>query len=309
MRPAEIATPPRSAGAGSSLETPAPLGAHALPAAVEALRRTGGRLGRGPLARRAVSLLRRLVCLGRPGPFDVEVFPGRRARLHPRDNLSEKRAFAGPQFFDPAERAALAEAIRRGPRPFAFVDAGANAGLYTLWALSVAGPDALHAVAVEPEPTMAERLRVNLAGSGACVVEAALAERSGQVRLSAAGANRGEVRLDAAGAVEVGAVTLAGLAEAQGLARIDALKIDIEGAEHPVLAAFFRAAPRALWPTLVLIEAPRGGETPALALLRERGYRVRERTRLNAVLTAPDRTPRAAGPAGGEAQEDRDGQA
>ncbi|MEL6336624.1 MAG: hypothetical protein AAFQ88_08255, partial [Pseudomonadota bacterium] len=63
------------------------LGRFALPPAVEGLRRLAARLGRGPVARRVVSILRRIVWAGRPDPFDVEVWPGQWARLYPRDNL------------------------------------------------------------------------------------------------------------------------------------------------------------------------------------------------------------------------------
>ena len=36
--------------------------------------------------------------------------------------------------------------------------------------------------------------------------------------------------------------------------KLDAIKLDIEGAEDLVLDAFFGAAPRALWPRLILME-------------------------------------------------------
>ncbi|MEL6335975.1 MAG: FkbM family methyltransferase, partial [Pseudomonadota bacterium] len=251
--------------------------------------------------------LRRIVWAGRPDPFDVEVWPGQWARLYPRDNLSEKRAFIAPQFWDAEERAALAGAILRhlseGRGPFVFVDAGANAGLYSLAARSVAGPDAVRILAIEPEPETCARLRFNLgAGSDAParVVEAALAGAPGTLHLTVAGVNRGEVRIsdDCHDGVAVPARTLAEVVATEGLPRIDALKIDIEGAEEPVLAAFFGAADRALWPALVIIEAPRGAETPALALLRETGYAVHARTKLNAVLTAPAPAT-VLGPAGG----------
>ncbi|MEL6198548.1 MAG: FkbM family methyltransferase, partial [Pseudomonadota bacterium] len=176
--------------------------------------------------------------------------------------------------------------------PFVFVDAGANAGLYSLAARSAAVPGQLRLIAIEPEPETCARLRFNLAASGASpeasIVEAALAPEDGTLRLTAAGTNRGEVSVSAAGeGVEVAARTLHGIAMAEGLSRIDALKIDIEGAEAPVLAAFFTEADRALWPGLVIIEAPRGAETEALTVLCDKGYRLRLRTKLNAVLDGP----------------------
>lgn len=280
-------------GSAAAMGGPEPFGTFALPAVLERLRRGANGLGSGPLARRAVSLIRRLCLAGRADPVDVEPFAGQRARLYPRDNLSEKRVFAGRQFWDRAERAALAQAIGAGgPAPFVFVDAGANAGLYTLFARAeaAAAGRAFRALAIEPDPENARRLRCNLALSGAgaevAVAELALADAPGTVTLTPAGANRGEIRLGAGG-IAVRAATLAGALAEAGLDRVDALKIDIEGVEEPVLRAFLDGAPRGLWPALVLMEARRGEETSALALLRARGYEEASRTRLNVVLTAP----------------------
>ena len=272
-----------------------PLGAHALPPVLERLRRFGAWLGRGGLARRATSVIRRLCLAGRSDPVDLEPFPGQRARLYPRDNLSEKRVFGAPQFWDWTERAALAETMRAAPAPFHFVDAGANAGLYSLAVRSL-GPARI--LAVEPEPETLARLRVNLAASGASEVEVApvaLGAARGVARIAAPAGNRGEAALGAHGA-EVDTVPLLDLLAGAGFARVDALKIDIEGGEEPVLAAFFRDAPRALWPGLVVIEAPRGAETPALALLATRGYVMAGRTRLNAILRAPEPAGTGDGP-------------
>ncbi len=87
-----------------------------------------------------------------------------------------------------------------------------------------------------------------------------------------------------------------------GLERVDALKIDIEGAEDTVLAAFFASAPRSRWPRLVLMEMSGDRwKTDCVALCQGHGYRVARRTRMNVVLelgpeAAPAPTP-APGPA------------
>ncbi|MEO0429724.1 MAG: FkbM family methyltransferase [Pseudomonadota bacterium] len=289
-----------------------PMGAFALPAAAEGVRRLSHRLGTGPVARRGVSVLRRAALWGRSDPVDVEIFPceggqGIWARLHPRDNLSEKRAFAGLQFFDRAERGALSQAIaaHRGPGPFVFVDAGANAGLYSLAAIAAAGTRVpLTILAVEPDPETAARLRFNLAaadpgGTLSLVIEVALAGEAGEACLSAAGRNRGEVSIAADGdGRRVEAITLRTALSRAGLDRVDALKIDIEGMEAPVLEGFLASAPAALRPDLVILEAPLRadaavpnpkGQGRALWLLRNAGYELAARTRLNAILTQPVR--------------------
>ena len=80
--------------------------------------------------------------------------------------------------------------------------------------------------------------------------------------------------------------TLLALLRERGIERIDALKIDVEGAEDTVLAPFFRAAPRSLWPELILLEDTRilwGMDL--FGLLDQCGYRAVARTRLNVMLT------------------------
>jgi len=262
-----------------------PFGTFALPGALERLRRAGASLGRWRGCRAVCSAIRRTCLAGRPDPFDVEPFPGQRARLYPRDNLSEKRVFGAPQYWDHAERAALAGCMSQVSGPMVFVDAGANAGLYSLAVRSM-GPARI--LAIEPEPGTLARLRVNLAASGAeevTVAPVALSDRGGTVRIAASGANRGEAAVGAEGA-EVPGQTLLDCIREAGLERVDALKIDIEGMEEPVLQPFLAEAPAALRPRLVILEAPDGTETPALALMRREGYAVTARTRLNAILAA-----------------------
>ena len=273
------------------LDGPPPFGAHALPAILERLRRFGIGLGRGLLARWATSLIRRACVLGRSDPFDIEPFPGQCARLYPRDNLSEKRVFSAVQFWDWAERAALARAAAARPSGFRFVDAGSNVGLYTLAARSAAHGD-FRALAIEPDAENLRRLRFNLAASGAggavTVAPVALSDKPGEAVLGTGDGNRGEIALGGGTGVTVPTQPLLDLVQDAGFDRIDALKIDIEGMEAPVLAAFYATAPTALWPAIVLIEARRGAATPALAHLRATGYVELERTKMNVILGAPE---------------------
>ena len=229
---------------------------------------------------------------GRSDPFDVEPFPGQKARLYPRDNLSEKRVFGASQFWDFEERAVLAETISSSASPFVFVDAGANVGLYTLAARSAG---AVRGVAIEPDPENLRRLRFNLAASGAdeiTVADCALSDTDAEIRLSSAGSNRGEIAVsDVAPSDEgtsVAARPLLDVMRDVGLDRIDALKMDVEGMEDRVLGAFFRDAPAHLVPRMMILEARHGERTPALALALENGYIATRRTKLNVILARRD---------------------
>jgi FkbM family methyltransferase len=77
---------------------------------------------------------------------------------------------------------------------------------------------------------------------------------------------------------------LAILADA-GITMIDALKIDVEGAEDLALVPFLRECPSGLLPDLVLIEDTSGAwRTDLFAMLAQHGYTVLARSRHNLAL-------------------------
>lgn len=270
--------------------TDAPWGTHAPnPRQARVLARAA-RLKPGPLAKTL-----RSVCFRRAGGktpdalFDIEPFPGQRARVHPADNISEKRVFCAPQLWDAQERAELAAAIAAAPAGFVFVDAGANAGFYSLFARSAAqgAGKPIRILAIEPAPDVRGRLQFNLAASGADEVRVfpyAITDRDGPVNLALGDRNLGESRIgEGEGGLSVPGRTLPSILAEAGVDRVDALKIDIEGHERPALEALFREAPRALWPRLILMEVSHDADG-AYELCLAHGYRPRLRTRMNAVL-------------------------
>ncbi|MCA8893960.1 MAG: FkbM family methyltransferase, partial [Amphiplicatus sp.] len=191
--------------------------------------------------------------------FDVEIFRGQKARLHPFDNICEKRVYLTPQLWDPQERAFLSQYIASLTSPdFFFADIGANVGLYTLFARgeAVLTGKAFRAICVEPDPEMRARLMQNVAFSDAqgevTVLPFAATQTPARLRFSINRESRGMSHIAPDGEMEVEGRPLLSLLE--GAPRIDAMKIDIEGHEHAALAAFFASAPRALWPRLLMME-------------------------------------------------------
>ena len=68
----------------------------------------------------------------------------------------------------------------------------------------------------------------------------------------------------------------------KAFAHVDAIKLDVEGAEDLIIEPFLASVPRDLWPKLLIMEY--GGARWAVdlfGLLRERGYREVLRTRTN----------------------------
>lgn len=219
-------------------------------------------------------------------PLDVEAL-GARMRLYPYHNVCEKRILFTPQYFDPAERALLAARIRPG---FVFLDIGANIGGYTLFAAALAGPRA-RILAIEPQPEIFERLVYNIRQNPFSNVKAlncAVADRDGEITLFVTPRNRGETSMrivnSDAGGVEMRAPaqTLASIVANEGLERIDAMKLDVEGAEDLILEPYFKSAPRGLWPALLLMEFSHGRWAADLPrILADCGYREVLRTRQN----------------------------
>jgi FkbM family methyltransferase len=243
------------------------------------------------LARVAMSAVRDILGAGRNEPFDVTVFGELHARLYPTTNRCEKRMFVGERSFDAPERAAIAQALRNADRtrPFVFVDGGANVGLYSLYAIAEARrlnwP--IRVICVEPDPVNLARLRDNLAASAAheaSVAPVALGAEKGVAMLESDQTNRGEVHVSASGTVEVAMEPLAAILTDRAVDHVDALKLDIEGHELPVLTSFFETAPRSLWPKLILLEVTKHGDTPAYDLCLEKGYRLDRRLHINALL-------------------------
>lgn len=283
-----------------------PFGRLRLPPSVEFFRSTANKMQDGAVSRRLLSVMRRLCLVGRSDPFDVEVFNGGRARLYPRSNRCEKRVFLGVNSWDALERDEIAREMRAAPanRPFTFVDGGANVGMYSLFVVGEARRlnRECKIVAVEPDPQNLGRLRFNIEASDAkavSIVPVALGEWPGSSTLVTTHTNRGEVRLaaneqEARDGVPVEVRPLAALLGEAGLSHVDVLKLDIEGFELPVLRAFFRDAPRSMWPRLIILETGRGDEpTKAMALCLDAGYGLRTRARLNAILhlQAPQSAP------------------
>ncbi len=235
------------------------------------------------LGKRLSFFARRLVLTGLKRPLDVESY-GLPFRLHPTDNLCEKRILFTPQFFDKAERAYLAAHL--GPDSN-FIDIGANVGIYSLLAAKAGA----RVLAIEPQPVVFARLAFNIAAGGmgdrVTAVQGAVADRNGVLEIVIDEKNLGHSGADTKGGgrITVPCRPLLALMDDHGIARADVMKIDVEGAEDIILSAFFDAAPPDRRPAAIILEnAPARWGTNCVALCRDNGYRLVETTHMNVIL-------------------------
>ena len=271
-----------------------PFGQHAPGAFVTRIIERTRRASPGWAGKRAAFALRRLALRALAGrPVDTEAL-GARMRLYPYNNVCEKRILFTPQYFDEPERGILALAI--GP-DFIFIDIGANIGGYSLFVAAQAGGRA-RILAIEPQPEIFERLVYNIRQNDFASIKAldcAVSDMDGEITLFLPEHNRGEtsmriVNSDVNGKqMRVMARTLQGLIEDEGYNHVDAIKLDVEGAEDLILETFYRTAPQRLWPRLVLMEYSNGRWAVDLPrIMTNSGYREVLRTKANVVWRRDD---------------------
>lgn len=173
-------------------------------------------------------------------PVEVPWHDGLRVRFYLSNDISRLGFVAG--CFEPNEFAFLAGLLKPG---MTFVDAGANEGLYTLFAAARVGPGG-RVLAFEPSERefgrLLENVRLNRLDQVE-VVKAALSDRGGTAPLRVgednhAGHNTlGEFAYQIATAryEDVPLVRLDDAVREHDIARVDVMKIDVEGHEAALL--------------------------------------------------------------------------
>jgi len=218
-------------------------------------------------------------------PLLLEWYDGLRFELYLGNDLSKQLYVGG--CFEPNEFAFLDDILQPG---MVFLDAGANEGLYTLFAAQRVGPQGL-VWAFEPSEREFLRLRRNVELNelrNVRLSRTALADRNGEEDLLIA--EYEHAGHNTLGAFAYPGVTLqrtervavrrldALLAEAR-LDRLDVLKLDVEGAEIRALEGaaqvLKKTRPVVLFEVLEAALRAQGGSREALLeWLRSRGYRL-----------------------------------
>jgi FkbM family methyltransferase len=159
------------------------------------------------------------------------------------------------------------------PRGGTFFDVGANIGLVT-FAIAARRPDVTISAFEPSAPNIAawKRNRALNPRGDVRLVEAAVSDHENGARLTVPD-DSGSGTLGAEG-VEVATVTLAAHCARAGIARIDVMKIDVEGHEHAVLAgADSLLRDKAIGTIVCEVKHSDAGDADPAAILGRYGYR------------------------------------
>ena len=245
-------------------------------------------LVRGALRKPLYRLLTRL------GPwYDIETGDGLRLRCRIGDNVADRRMLQGARGLTDIAR------ITRDLAPGdTFVDLGANVGVFSLYAAKAVGPEGC-VLAIEPSPAMLERLRFNVNANGfrnVRIAAVAVGEARGEATFHTMPAAHGSASLHqmpgSTAQITVPVEPLCALLEAHGIARVDAMKVDIEGYEDRALIPFFDEAPTSLWPRRIFMETLGRGrrwQRDCVAHLLGLGYAMEWQSKKDALLALPAR--------------------
>jgi FkbM family methyltransferase len=232
-------------------------------------------------------MLSRLMNLLRAGPVDVD-YQDASFRFYHQASATERGAL-----FNPDYNLEELDFLRANvPAGGVFVDVGANVGTYAMVLARHVGAGG-KVIAVEPHPVTFARLAFNNTASGYTqtrLVAAAAGPTDGELLIETDGINLGASHIVGGTAtgetIKVPSLRLQRILDEAGVAKVDALKIDIEGFEDRVLIGFFKDAPQTLWPRAIVIEHLSRDEWQAdcIADMFSRGYSEAGRTRSNTFL-------------------------
>ncbi|MGL4322995.1 MAG: FkbM family methyltransferase [Beijerinckiaceae bacterium] len=184
----------------------------------------------------------------RAAPIDYD-YHGLTLRFYPAPYASARHMLMTPRWSESRERAFLLEHL---PADGVFLDMGCNAGFYLFYAAAMR-PQA-RIIGFEPVPQHFGVIDYNIRANhlaNTSVLNIALSDKEGEATFHTGGES---IVSGSGDTFTVRTRPLLDVVREQNLARIDCVKIDVEGAEDLVLMPYFLAAEKALWPRAVIIE-------------------------------------------------------
>ncbi len=172
-----------------------------------------------------------------PHPFVAETPDGIKVKVRLNDVNSITawaRGSKGTCWEEHHDRHVFCSFLREG---MTVMDVGANIGVYALLAARTVGPTG-KVYAFEPVPEIFTQLQEHIALNNATniiPVPIALADKKGTAKMSVAGGMSSLFRHETSRFIEVPLERLDDFVAEQGIERVDAIKIDVEGAELAVI--------------------------------------------------------------------------
>jgi hypothetical protein len=113
----------------------------------------------------------------------------------------------------------------------------------------------------------------------------ALMDRSGKFKLETPSENLGQGKISNSGQHLVTAKSLIDFINDESIKNIAAMKIDVEGNEESIIIPFLNSADDKLLPLIIIIEKNDSSwKTDLIQRLKQKGYRVQKKTRMNYIL-------------------------
>jgi FkbM family methyltransferase len=243
------------------------------------------KVGAGQSERSWLLGLRRAIWRDLDRPSVIRWLDGLRLYVYPGNEMCRGVYLTG--LYEPNEFLWLSKALQPG---MSVIDAGANMGLYTIYAAQKVGPSGT-VVAIEPSRRECARLRANIELNrlqNVRVCEVAISDRSGGQELRVATEEKsghntlgcfGYDSVVAEGNERVTLRRLDDLVGEEGIRRVDLIKMDIEGAEFTALQGCTQTL-MAFRPTLLLEVSDRSlrhqghSSGEVLRFLNECGYQI-----------------------------------
>lgn len=215
------------------------------------------------------------------GPVDSYLF-GLKVRFYPQDNQTDAKSAVCGNCYNAKEWRWLDKCLPAGGT---FLDIGANMGFFSLFAATKRA----RIIAIEPQPTLFDRLFTNMALNGieAYLVKAAVGERDETGTLIQTNMDYGGGTIGQGHGETVRIRPLLDILTDAKVNKVDVLKIDIEGYEDRALMPFFRDAPSTLFPSHIIMEYSESDrwQSDLMGKLAQAGYRQTARSRGNALLS------------------------
>lgn len=226
------------------------------------------------------TMTRLIMALGRP--LDI-TFRGCCYRIGGSSNLIEYGLLTRPSY-NHVEIDFLSDAVKGGG---VMLDIGSNVGLYSLPIARAAGPDG-RVIAIDANHDMVRHIGFNATASGidtVSVVHCAVGDSEGRVDLEILKDDVAIVNVVESATGSIDMRPLLRILADENVARVSAIKIDIEGHEDKALVPFFQGCTPEMLPSRVVIEraGPDGDYPGCTAEFARLGYRLITRTRNNSL--------------------------